>query len=109
MTQKLYRYRPAGAPVEDDRVIMRWFPVGEEPDEVQDQLETWLLDPEVPRPTTQQLKKTVEGFVSYQMPKWWPYAPRHDAKGRCVFHSRREAEEACKKARDDGEQVIWDY
>lgn len=53
-------------------------------------------------------KPTIMPFSSHQLPKWWPYAPRHDAKGRCLFNSQAEALEACAKARGHGEHVTWD-
>jgi hypothetical protein len=52
--------------------------------------------------------ETIMPFVSYSLPKWWPFAPRHDAQGRCLFASKREAEEACARARHAGEEVRYD-
>lgn len=36
--------------------------------------------------------------VSETLPLHWPYAPRHDSEGRCVFTSRREIKESVAKS-----------
>ena len=107
--QKLQFFRPQGAGVEDDRRLTRWFEVGAEPELLTEDGVTWERVPEKQRDQKRALKCIREKIVSVQLPKWWPYAKRHDAKGRCVFESEEEAKEACKRATDAGEVVSWDY
>lgn len=48
------------------------------------------------------------GFSSISLPLNWPYAPRHDADGQAVFHSKREVSEALARAQHGGEKVIYE-
>lgn len=110
MSQTLYCYRPAEAGVEDDRFTHRWFETGQPalsitgPDGGQ-----WTLRENAERDQKRPTKCIREKIVSIQLPRWWPYAKRHDAKGNCVFESETEVQEACRRARDAGEVVAWDY
>lgn len=107
MSQKLFFFRPLGAP-EDDRRRTRWFEPGTEPDLLTEDGETWELVRSRPRDTTQAFKCIKEGFRSISLPKFWPYARRHDKTGACIFESEAEALEAVRRARDAGEVVAWD-
>lgn len=110
MTQRLRWYKPHGAGPEDDRRLTRWFDVGAEPELLEDDKgNTWELVHVKPRDTTLAVKQTITGFASVQLPRWYRYAPRHDAQGRCIFHSREEAEECAKRASDAGEHLLFDY
>jgi len=46
--------------------------------------------------------------TSQSLPRWWPYAPRHDAEGRPQFTGAREIREAQAKAQHDGEMQFYD-
>lgn len=94
----------------EGREEYRLVPKGAEPDEIEVDGRTFRRPAaarEFRAPAA--LKKTVMPFASTSLPKWWPYAPRHDAKGRCLFNGRREVEAACAKARAAGEWVVYDY
>lgn len=109
MTQRLFRYRPRGARVEEDRERMEWFPIEGAPAAIQGDDGTWWdLVPSRLRDTTQAFKCMREGFRSVQLPKWWPFAKRHDKNGACVFANEEEAKEAVKRAVDAGEKIAWD-
>ena len=109
MSQKLYAYRSRGAPVDDDRRLLRWFPKDGAPASiVGDDGEPWDLVLSRPRDTTTAFKCIKEGFRSISLPRWWPFAKRHDAGGACIFESETEAIDAVKRARDAGEPVSWD-
>jgi len=45
---------------------------------------------------------------SMSLPRWWPYAPRHDTDGTPLFCNVDETREAEKKAADDGEFAHYD-
>lgn len=47
-------------------------------------------------------------FTAQSLPLGWPYAKRHDARGRCQFDSMSEVREAVARANDDGETVVYD-
>lgn len=47
-------------------------------------------------------------FVSHSLPLHWPAHDRHDAKGRCLFNSQREVDEAVARSGDIGDPVGWD-
>lgn len=109
MSQVLYAYRPRAAPLEDDRREYRWFEKEGAPAAIKgpDGL-WWDLVPARPRDTRPAVKCIREKIVSIQCPKWWPFAKRHDAQGRCVFESETEYKEAIRAAQDAGEPVAWD-
>lgn len=46
--------------------------------------------------------------VSHSLPLNWKFAPRHDERGRPVFHNRQEIVEAQAKADHGGESVTYD-
>lgn len=54
------------------------------------------------------LPNPVDHMTSNQLPFNWPYAPRHDARGRPQFQNMREVREAMAKANQHGEVVDWE-
>jgi hypothetical protein len=89
--------------------ILETFKDGEEPETFERDGVTYVRQHRQGRRTGHRSPSTdtIMPFVSYSLPKFWPYAPKHDAKGRCIFNSRREAEEACARARHAGEMVHY--
>jgi len=109
MSERLYVYRPRGAPVEDDRTLHRWFPTEGAPAMVLgEDGGPWDLVPARPRDTKTPTKCIRESIKSIQAPRWWPYARRHDKDGACIFENETEYKEAIKRAADAGEPVAWD-
>ena len=53
--------------------------------------------------------RPIKQFASDALPLHWPYAPRHDQRGRPVFNSLREVQESVSRAQHDGENVIYDH
>jgi hypothetical protein len=108
VTQKLHLFRVQGAGIEDDRRITRWYEIGAEPEFLTVEGVSWERVHTKQRDQKRAVKCIREKIVSVQLPKHWPFAKRHDEKGRCVFESETEAKEACKRATDAGEIVSWD-
>lgn len=101
-----FRYRAFG---HGQRELKRLFQVGTEPETIEYDGLTWRLASEPGSDTRIAVKETIDGFKSRSLPKNWPYAKRHAADGACVFHSRKEVNEAVDRANDHGENVTYDY